>query len=158
MCTYSFQRSHSPERDEQTEFEDQPRIRADDVNCSRHQLWRIDFAQLKRHVPDLHRLALIRHRSFLSRVGPPTPTRATDKAQGGDTEHLQAGLRLTTKDHGRKLGLSLLARSKRGTRFRTASLRGGSKHRKRRLGSPSVGRDQGTRRCRRCPPDDRHWR
>ena len=102
MCTYSFQRSHSPERDEQTEFEDQPRIRAEDVNWSRHQLWRVDFAQLKRHVPDLHRLALIRHRSFLSRVGLRTPKQQI--VLGDDAVHPANGEEKGNDHHGQSRG------------------------------------------------------
>jgi hypothetical protein len=47
-------------------------------------------------------------------------------ARGTDTEHLRAGSLQRAKDHDRKSGVSLLARSKRGTRFRTAPLLGGT--------------------------------
>ena len=87
-----------------------------------------------------------------------TDARYRQGGQGTDTEHLQAGSRQTAKDHGRIPGVGLLARSKRGTRFRTASLLGGTKQRRRRFCSPSVERDQGTRRCRWRSLDDRNWR
>ena len=54
-------------------------------------------------------------------------------AQGINTEHLQAGSRPTAKDDSGKSGVRLLARSKRGTRFRTSSLLGGTKQRRRRF-------------------------
>src|SRR3954468_3880455 len=57
-----------------------------------------------------------------------TDARYRQGAQGTDTEHLQAGSRQTAKDHGRKPGVSLLARSKRGTRFRTMALFAGTRH------------------------------
>ncbi len=54
-------------------------------------------------------------------------------AQGTDSEHPQAGSCQTAKDDGGKPGVRFLARSKRGTRFRTASLLGGTKQRRRRF-------------------------
>jgi hypothetical protein len=87
-----------------------------------------------------------------------TDARYSQGAQCVDTEHLQAGSCQITKDHGRKPGVRLLARSKRGTRFRSASLLGGIKQRGRRFCSLSVGRHQGTRRCWWRSPDDRNWR
>ena len=86
-----------------------------------------------------------------------TPTRATARAQGTDAEHPQAGSCQTAKDDGGKPGVRLLARSKRGTRFRTTSLLGGTRQRRRRFCSPWVGRDQGRRHCRWRSPDDRNW-
>ena len=78
--------------------------------------------------------------------------------QGTDREHPQAGSCQTAKDDGGKPGVRFLARSKRGTRFRTASLLGGTKQRRRRFWTPLVGRDQGRRRCWWRSPDDRNWR
>ena len=78
-------------------------------------------------------------------------------AQGTDREHPQAGSCQTAKDDGGKPGVRFLARSKRGTRFRTASLLGGTRQRRRRICSPLVGRDQGRRHCRWRSPDDRNW-
>ena len=87
-----------------------------------------------------------------------TPTRATaTAAQGTDAEHPQAGSCQTAKDDGGKPGVRFLARSKRGTRFRTTSLLGGTRQRGRRFCSPWVGRDQGRRHCRWRSPDDRNW-
>ena len=78
-------------------------------------------------------------------------------AQGTDREHPQAGSCQTAKDDGGKPGVRFLARSKRGTRFRTASPLGGTRQRRRRFCSPWVGRDQGRRLCRWRSPDDRNW-
>ncbi len=78
-------------------------------------------------------------------------------AQGTDAEHPQAGSCQTAKDDGGKPGVRFLARSKRGTRFRTTSLLGGTRQRRRRFCSPWVGRDQGRRHCRWRSPDDRNW-
>ena len=78
-------------------------------------------------------------------------------AQGTDREHPQAGSCQTAKDDGGKPGVRFLARSKRGTRFRTASPLGGTRQRRRRFCSPWVGRDQGRRHCRWRSPDDRNW-
>src|SRR5271157_3219961 len=78
-------------------------------------------------------------------------------AQRTDREHLQAGSCQTAKDDGGKPGVRFLARSKRGTRFRTASPLGGTRQRRRRFCSPWVGRDQGRRHCRWRSPDDRNW-
>ena len=98
------------------------------------------------------------HLSFLLRAS----VRHTDAchsqgAQGTDREHPQAGSRQTAKDDGGKPGVRFLARSKRGTRFRTASPLGGTRQRRRRFCSPWVGRDQGRRHCRWHSPDDRNW-
>ena len=54
-------------------------------------------------------------------------------AQRTGREHPQAGSCQTAKDDGGKPGVRFLARSKRGTRFRTASLLGGTKQRRRRF-------------------------
>ena len=78
-------------------------------------------------------------------------------AQGTNAEHPQAGSCQTAKDDGGKPGVRFLARSKRGTRFRTTSLLGGTRQRRRRFCSPWVGRDQGRRHCRWRSPDDRNW-
>ena len=96
--------------------------------------------------------------SFLLR----TSVRHTDAchsqgAQETDREHPQAGSCQTAKDDGGKPGMRFLARSKRGTRFRTASPLGGTRQRRRRFCSPWVGRDQGRRHCRWRSPDDRNW-
>ena len=69
-------------------------------------------------------------------------------AQGTDREHPQAGSCQTAKDDGGKPGVRFLARSKRGTGFRTASPLAGTRQRRRRFCSPLVGRDQGRRHCR----------
>ena len=92
----------------------------------------------------------------------PASVRHTDAchsqgAQGTDAEHPQAGSCQTAKDDGGKPGVRFLARSKRGTRFRTTSLLGGTRQRRRRFCSPWVGRDQGRRHCRWRSPDDRNW-
>ncbi len=99
-----------------------------------------------------------RHLSFLFRAS----VRHTDAchsqgAQGTDREHPQAGSCQTAKDDGGKPGVRSLARSKRGTRFRTASPLGGTRQRRRRFCSPWVGRDQGRRHFRWRSPDDRNW-
>ena len=99
-----------------------------------------------------------RHLSFLLRAS----VRHTDAchsqgAQGTDREHPQAGSCQTAKDDGGKPGVRFLARSKRGTRFRTASPLGGTRQRRRRFCSPWVGRDQGRRHCPWRSPDDRNW-
>jgi len=54
-------------------------------------------------------------------------------AQGTHREHPQADSAQTTKDDGGKPGVRFLARSKRGTRFRTAPLLSGTKQRRRRF-------------------------
>ena len=77
--------------------------------------------------------------------------------QGTDAEHPQAGSCQTAKDDGGKAAVRFLARSKRGTRFRTTSLLGGTRQRRRRFCSPWVGRDQGRRHCRWRSPDARNW-
>ena len=94
----------------------------------------------------------------LARVGPthrrvPQPGRARNR-QGAPPSWLMSD----SKDDGGKPGVRFLARSKRGTRFRTASLLGGTKQRRRRFWMPLVGRDQGRRRCWWRSPDDRNWR
>ena len=93
----------------------------------------------------------------LARVGPTHRRVPQPGAQGTDREHPQAGSCQTAKDDGGKPGVRFLARSKRGTRFRTASLLGGTRQRRRRFCSPWVGRDQGRRHCRWRSPDDRNW-
>ena len=82
----------------------------------------------------------------------PQPGRARNRQ--GDP---QAGSCQTAKDDGGKPGVRFLARSKRGTRFRTASPLGGTRQRRRRFCSPWVGREQGRRHCRWRSPDDRNW-
>jgi len=76
-----------------------------------------------------------------------TYARHSRGAQGPASQHLQA-VSCRAADDGGNPGLKFLTPSKPGTRFRTASLLGGTKQRRRRLGSPSVVRDHGTRRCR----------
>ena len=60
-----------------------------------------------------------------------TPTHATARRTRTDRSHPQAGSCQTAKDDGGKPGVRFLARSKRGTRFRTASLLGGTRQRRR---------------------------
>jgi hypothetical protein len=92
----------------------------------------------------------------LARVGPTTPTRASARARKEPTGSApKAGSRQTAKDDVGKPCVRFLARSKRGTRFRTASLLGGRKLRTRRFCTPSVGRDEARRRCWWRSPDDR---
>ena len=93
----------------------------------------------------------------IARVGPTHRRLPQPGAQGIDREHPQAGSCQTAKDDGGKPGVRFLARSKRGTRFRTASPLGGTRQRRRRFCSPWVGRDQGRRHCRWRSPDDRNW-
>ena len=95
--------------------------------------------------------------SFLLRRRSDKPTRATASAQATDKGPSQPGSCQTAKDDGGKPGVRFLARSKRGTRSRTASLLGGTRQRRRRFCSPWVGRDQGRRHCRWRSPDDRNW-
>jgi integrase len=87
-----------------------------------------------------------------------TDARQSQGAPGADTEHLQAGSRQTAKKHAGKPHVRLLAGSKRGTGFRTASLVGRTKQKRRRFCSPSMGTEHGTRRCRWSSPDDRNAR
>jgi len=75
-----------------------------------------------------------------------TDARHRQGAQGTNREHPQASSCQTAKDDGGKPGVRLLARSKRGTRFRTAPLLGGKKEIRRRFWTPLVGRDRGRRR------------
>jgi hypothetical protein len=86
-----------------------------------------------------------------------TDARHSHGAQETDREHPQAGSCQTAEDDGGKPGVRFLARSKRGTRFRTASLLGGTRQRGRRFCSPWVGRDQGRRDCQWRSRDDRNW-
>ena len=96
-----------------------------------------------------HGLGTGRHlsRVFCARRSdtPTHPTARARKEPKGSTP--KAGSCQTAKDDGGKPGVRFLARSKRGTRFRTASLLGGTKQRRRRFWTPLVGRDQGRRRC-----------
>ena len=87
-----------------------------------------------------------------------TLPRATARARKEPTgSNPQAGSCQTAKDDYGKPGVRFLARSKRGTRFRTAPLLGGTRQSRRRFCSPWVGRDQGRRHCRWRSPDDRNW-
>jgi hypothetical protein len=110
---------------------------------------------LPRHVMDSETVSSSTHSSqceawfsvidSCARRSDDTKARYREGAQSTDTEHLRAGSRQTAKDYGRKPGVSLLARSKRGTRFRTASLSGGTKQRRRQgcLGASSSHVDPG---------------
>ena len=69
----------------------------------------------------------------LARFGPTHRRVPQPGAQRTGREHPQAGSCQTAKDDGGKPGVRFLARSKRGTRFRTASLLGGTKQRSRRF-------------------------
>ena len=76
-----------------------------------------------------------------------TPTRATastGKEPIGSTPKLA---HQTAEDDRGKAAVRFLARSKRGTSFRTTSLLGGTERRRRRICTRSPGRDQGRRRC-----------
>jgi hypothetical protein len=78
-------------------------------------------------------------------------------ARGTDGEHPQPGSPQTAEGDDGEPGVGLLTRSKRGTRFRTASLVGGTRQRRRLFCSPGVGRDQGVKHCRWRSPDNRKW-
>jgi hypothetical protein len=87
-----------------------------------------------------------------------TDARYSQDGQGTDREYPQAGSCQTAKDDGGRPGVKFLARSKRGTRSRTALLHVGKKQRRRRFCTPLVEREQGRRRCWWCSPDDRNRR
>ena len=70
----------------------------------------------------------------------PTHRRAPQPGARNRQGAPQAGSCQTAKDDGGKPGVRFLARSKRGTRFRTASLLGGTRQRRRRFCSPWVGK------------------
>jgi hypothetical protein len=78
-------------------------------------------------------------------------------ARGTDGEHPQPGTPQTAEGDGGEPGVRLLTRSKRGTRFRTASLVGGTRQRKRLFCSPGVGRNQRVRHSRWRSPENRNW-
>jgi hypothetical protein len=86
-----------------------------------------------------------------------TDARHSQGAHGTDWEHHHAGLYQTAKNDGGKPGVRFLARSKRGTRFRTASLLGGMRQGRRQFCSPWLGRDQGRRHRRWRSSQDRNW-
>ena len=82
-----------------------------------------------------------------ARVGPTHPdARASPRSEQGidkgKRENHQAGSCQTAKDDCGKPGVTVLPRSKRGTRFRTASHLGGTRQRRGRFCSPWVERDQ----------------